>query len=67
MRWSKTVQRVDIFHKTPQENVNILFNMVQACRTDLTILKYNLKTKSLLEKDDELIKIAEALAREIKV
>lgn len=60
------MERVDVFHRTPEENVNILFNMIQACRTDLTILKYNSKTKPLLEKDDELIKCAEALAREIK-
>lgn len=61
------MQRIDIFHKTPEENVNTLFNMIQACRTDLSILKYNLKTKPLLEKDKELIKAAEALAREIQV
>jgi hypothetical protein len=60
------MQRIDIFHKTPEENVNTLFNRIQACRTDLSILKYNLKTKPLLEKDTELIKCAEALVREIK-
>ena len=61
------MQRVDIFHRTPEENVNILFNMIQACRTDLSIMKYNLKTKELLEKDRELIKCAEALAKEIVI
>ena len=61
------MQRVDMFHKTPEENVNILFNMIQACRVDLSLLKYNLKTKPILEKDRELIKCAEALAKEIHV
>ena len=59
------MQRIDVFHKTPRENVNILFNMIQACRTDFTILKYNPEYKELLEKDIELKKVAEALAREI--
>ena len=61
------IQRIDSFHKTPEENVNILFNMIQACRTDLSILKYQNNTRPLLEKDKELIKVAEALAREIKI
>ena len=44
------MQRIDVFHKTPRENVNILFNMIQACRTDFTILKYNPEYKELWKK-----------------
>ena len=60
------MERIDAFHKTPEENIIILYNMIQSCRTDLSILKYRNDCRPLLEKDTELHKIVEALAREMK-
>ena len=60
-------RRIDVFHKTPEENINLLFNMIQACRTDLTILKYRDDIRPLLAKDKGLIEAAEALVRELKI
>ena len=58
------MERPDFFHRTAQENVNLLFNMIQACRTDLSIMRFN--PKYGCKPDEELIKCAEALAREAK-
>ena len=58
------MERPDFFHKTAQENVNLLFNMIQACRTDLLIMRFN--PEYSCNPDRELIKCAEALAMEAK-
>ena len=60
------MQRINTFHKSPRENINIFFNMVQACRTDLEIMRYKSEYQELLAKDTELHKIVEGLAREMK-
>lgn len=60
------MQRVDIFHQTPRENINILFNMIQKCRTDLSIMKYRHEYEQLLKADKELLKVAKALVKEIE-
>lgn len=58
------MERPDFFHRTAQENVNLLFNMIQACITDLSIMRFN--SCYNCKPDKELIKCAEALAREAK-
>lgn len=58
------MERPDFYHRSAQENVNLLFNMIQACRTDLSIMRFN--SCYNCKPDKELIKCAEALAREAK-
>lgn len=58
------MERPDFFHRTAQENINLLFNMIQACITDLSIMRFN--SCYNCKPDKELIKCAEALAREAK-
>lgn len=60
------MQRINTFHKSPRENINIFFNMVQACRTDLEIMRYKPEYQERLANDTELHKVVEALAREMK-
>lgn len=59
-----TENRVDIFHNTDKQNVDILFNNIQKCRVDLLkLLNNNVQNKI---KDDDLVKIAESLSLNIK-
>lgn len=58
------MERPDYFHKPPEVNINILFNMVQKCRTEVSVMRGRSEYKG--KKDMELVKSAEALAREIK-
>lgn len=58
------MERPDFYHRSAQENVNLLFNMIQACITDLSIMRFN--SCYNCKPDKELIKCAEALAREAK-
>lgn len=56
--------RVDIFHNTDKQNVDILFNNIQKCRVDLQkLLNNNVQNKI---KDNDLVKIAESLSLDIK-
>ena len=56
------LERPDYNHKTPQENVNILFNMIQKCRVELAIMRGRNEYEDIV--DTELVKVAEAVARE---
>ena len=58
------MERPDYNHHTVQENINLLFNMIQSCRTEVAIIKYRQEYKNI--KDNELVKVAEALAEEIQ-
>lgn len=58
------MERPDYSHKSPEENINILFNMVQKCRVDVTIMRGRKEYKG--KKDADLVKSAEALAREVR-
>ena len=58
------MQRPDYFHNTPEVNINLLFNMIQACRVELSIMQYDSKYKDM--KDTELVNSAIALANEAK-
>lgn len=55
--------RPDFSHDTPGVCVNKLFNMVQACRVDASIMRGR---KEGYKIDSDLIKAAEALVRELK-
>ena len=55
--------RPDFHHDTPDVCVNKLFNMVQACRTDASIMRGRSECYKI---DPDLIKAAEALAHELK-
>lgn len=58
------MDRVDIFHNTDKQNVDILFNNIQKCRVDLQkLLNNNVQNKI---KDNDLVKIAESLSLSIK-
>lgn len=58
------MDRVDIFHNTDKQNVDILFNNIQKCRVDLRkLLNNNVQNKI---KDNDLVKIAESLSLDIK-
>lgn len=58
------MDRVDIFHNTDKQNVDILFNNIQKCRVDLQkLLNNNVQNKI---KDDDLVKITESLFLNIK-
>ena len=58
------MDRVDIFHNTDKQNVDILFNNIQKCRVDLRkLLNNNVQNKI---KDNDLVKIAESLFLDIK-
>lgn len=55
--------RPDFSHDYPSVCVNKLFNMVQACRVDASIMRGRKEDYKI---DSDLIKIAEALVRELK-
>ncbi len=55
--------RPDFFHETPTACVTKLFNMIQACRVDASIMRGRKETYKI---DFELIKVAEALVSELK-
>ena len=58
------MDRVNIFHNTDKQNVDILFNNIQKCRVDLKkLLNNNVQNKI---KDNNLVKIAESLFLDIK-
>ena len=57
-------ERPDYDHKTPQENINLLFNMVQKCRVELDIMKYRHEYQNKI--DSDLVKVAESLYIQIK-
>ena len=57
------MKRPDYNFNTPQTNINILFNMIQACRVELAIMKYKPEYQHTL--DSEIIQSAEALSKEI--
>ena len=58
------MERPDFNHQSPDVNINILFNMVQKCRVDVSIMRGRSEYKG--KKDAELVKSAEALAREVR-
>ena len=58
------MDRVDIFHNTDKQNVDILFNNIQKCRVDLQKLLNNNDQNKI--KDNDLVKIAESLSLSIK-
>ena len=58
------MDRPDYFHNKPEVNINLLFNMIQACRVELSIMKYKSEYKDT--KDTELVSSAVALANEAK-
>ena len=58
------MQRPDYFHNKPEVNINLLFNMIQACRVELSIMRYNPQYQNT--KDTELVNSAIALAKEAK-
>lgn len=58
------MDRPDYFHNKPEVNINLLFNMIQSCRTELSIMKYKPEYKD--HKDTELVNSAIALAQEAK-
>ena len=57
-------ERQDYDHRTPQENINLLFNMVQKCRVELDIMKYRSEYQNKV--DSDLVKAAESLYIQIK-
>lgn len=58
------MDRVNIFHNTDKQNVDILFNNIQKCRVDLLkLLNNNVQNRI---KDDDLVKVAESLSLSIK-
>lgn len=59
------VDRVDPWHHSPEKNLNILFNMIQKCRTDASIIRFDINKFCNLY-DNELVKAAEALAQEVQ-
>lgn len=58
------MNRPDYHHNTPEVNINILFNMIQACRTELSIMYCRSGYQDV--KDTELVDSAIALANEAK-
>ena len=58
------MERPNFFHRTARENVNLLFNMIQACRNDLSAMRFNPSYNC--KPDEELVKCAEALAIEAR-
>ena len=57
------MKRPDYFHNSTQTNINLLFNMIQACRTELTIMRGREEYRGT--NDTEIIQVAEALSKEI--
>ena len=58
------MDRVDIFHNTDKQNVDILFNNIQKCRVDLQkLLNNNVQNRI---KDSDLVKVTESLFLNIK-
>ena len=58
------LKRPDYNHNLPQTNINILFNMIQACRTEVTIMRGRKEYQNTI--DTEIIQSADALAKEIR-
>ena len=58
------MQRPDYFHNEPEVNINLLFNMIQACRTELDIMYCRSGYQNV--KDTELVNAAIALANKAK-
>jgi hypothetical protein len=58
-----SIERPDFIHDAPSACVDKLFNMVQACRTDACIMRGR---KEEYKIDSDLVKVAEALARELR-
>lgn len=55
--------RPDFSHDAPGVCVNKLFNMVQACRVDSSIMRGRKEDYKI---DSDLVKAAEALVQELK-
>ena len=58
------MERPNYYHNKPEVNINLLFNMIQACRTELSIMRHNPLYQDT--KDTDLVNCAIALASEAK-
>ena len=57
------MDRPEYFHDKPYTYIAKLFNMVQACRTDLSIIQT--KKEYVAEIDSDFVGIVDALHREV--
>jgi hypothetical protein len=57
------LEETNYWHKTPETNIAILHNMIQACRGEVAIMRS--KDEYRTKRDPELCKIANALAQEV--
>lgn len=57
-------ERPDYFHDSPEVCVNKLFNMIQKCRTEISIMQAKPEFNSI--KDSDIIKCADALAKDVR-
>lgn len=57
------MDRPDYFHDKPYTYIAKIFNMVQACRNDLSIIET--KKEYVAEIDVEFVKVVDALHREV--
>lgn len=58
-------ERPDYHHKTPRENINLLFNMIQDCNTEATIMR--LRSEYHNKVDSDIVKAAESLFIQIRL